>query len=606
MSTTSAPPRWDMTVVYSGLDSADFHEGFQSLVDEINGLVELFDGLGVGQRAGSIYTPDIASTFQIVMERVAAVADRAATLRAYVHSFVATDSRDTVAQARASELQRHLVLLTQLETRLIAWIGSIDVNRLMADSQMARDHAFLLEKTNIQARHLMSPSEENLASEMNLTAGAAWSKLHATVSSQLIVPVQVGGTIQDLPMPVVRNLAYDPDRETRRNAYWSELQAWERVSAPLAAALNSIKGETNTLESRRGWHDALEVAIFNNNIDDDTLDAMMGAARDSFPDFRRYLLAKARALGLPRLTWYDIFAPVGRSTRVWDFGAAQEFLLDQFETYSPALRSFAERAFDEHWIDAEPRPGKRDGAFCMYLRNDESRVMSNYKPSFEGMSTLAHELGHAYHNFNLARRTPLQRETPMTLAETASIFCETVVREAALANSAPEEQLAILEASLEGSCQVVVDITSRFLFERNLFAARQQRELSVPELNELMLDSQRETYGDGLDQSELHPYMWAVKGHYYSAGYPFYNFPYMFGQLFGLGLYARYRKDPTSFRESYDDLLSATGLADAATLASSFGIDIRSRSFWTSSLDIVRKDIDRFVSLVDGDAPASL
>lgn len=235
----------------------------------------------------------------------------------------------------------------------------------------------------------------------------------------------------------------------------------------------------------------------------------------------------------------------------------------------------------------------------MSLRNDESRIMSNYKPSFEGMSTLAHELGHAYHNFNLAPRTILQRDTPMTLAETASIFCETIVREAALANSGPEEQLSILEASLEGSSQVVVDITSRFEFERNLFEARRKRELSVPELNELMLESQRQTYGDGLDQSQLHPYMWAVKGHYYSAGYPFYNFPYMFGQLFGLGLYARYRTDPETFRRSYDELLSSTGLADAATLAGRFDIDIRSPQFWTSSLDIIRQDIDRFVSLTE-------
>jgi oligoendopeptidase F len=214
------------------------------------------------------------------------------------------------------------------------------------------------------------------------------------------------------------------------------------------------------------------------------------------------------------------------------------------------------------------------------------------------MSTLAHELGHGYHNLNLADRTMLQRDTPMTLAETASIFCETIVREAALARADAAERLEILEASLQGSCQVVVDITSRFLFERRVFEGRQQRELSVGELNEFMLQAQRETYGDGLDEALLHPYMWAMKPHYYSAGRSFYNFPYMFGLLFGLGLYARYRQDPEQFRASYDDLLSSTGLADAATLAARFGIEIRTPAFWAASLDIVRGDIDRFESLV--------
>src|SRR5581483_6329348 len=238
------------------------------------------------------------------------------------------------------------------------------------------------------------------------------------------------------------------------------------------------------------------------------------------------------------------------------------------------LSDFAARAFREHWIDAEPHAGKVDGAYCAPLRKDESRVLANFKPSYGGMSTLAHELGHGYHNLNLAQRTMLQQETPMTLAETASIFCETIIRHAALQNANTQEQIAILEASLQGSCQVVVDITSRFLFEQRVFERRKQRELSVDELNALMVEAQRETYGDELDEDALHPYMWAMKPHYYSSEYSFYNSPYMFGLLFGLGLYALYQKDPEGFKKGYDALLSQTGLADAATLAAQFNIDI--------------------------------
>jgi oligoendopeptidase F len=236
----------------------------------------------------------------------------------------------------------------------------------------------------------------------------------------------------------------------------------------------------------------------------------------------------------------------------------------------------------------------------MFVRGDESRVLTNFAPSYGGMRTLAHELGHGYHNLNLAPRTMLQRQTPMTLAETASIFCETLIRDAALADADRAEQMQIVEAFIQNACQVVLDITSRFLFESRVFERRRARELSVAELCDLMRDAQIETYGDGLDQTQLHPYMWAAKVHYYNAGLSFYNFPYMFGLLFGLGLYAHYQRDPQSFRRGYDELLSSTGLADAATLAARFAIDLRAPDFWRASLNVVRADIDRFADLVQG------
>jgi oligoendopeptidase F len=231
----------------------------------------------------------------------------------------------------------------------------------------------------------------------------------------------------------------------------------------------------------------------------------------------------------------------------------------------------------------------------MRLRRDESRILVNYKPAFGAVSTLAHELGHAYHNRCLAERTYLQRQTPMTLAETASIFCETIIRQAALQQADPQERLAILEASLQGMTQVVVDITSRYLFEKRLFEQRQERELSVRELCELMRNAQLETYGEGLDPNALHPYMWAAKPHYYGSA--FYNYPYMFGLLFGLGLYALYQHDPQGFRARYDELLSRTGMADAVELAREFGFDIRTPTFWRSSFDVIRADIDQFEQL---------
>lgn len=597
--TATALPHWDMTVVYPSFESPEFEQGFNSVIQSIAELAELFDQEGIGSNTAA--TPDTTSavtSFERVIERYNTVLDETRTLSVYISSFVATDSRNNLAQSKLSQLQQHTMRLSQLGTRFTAWLGEQDVEALISDSQVAGEHGFALRRAKQQAQHLMSPAEEALAAELNLSSGTAWTKLHNTVTSQLTVPIERNGQTEVLPMSMVRNLAYEADRDVRRKAYEAELEGWKGVAVPLAAALNSIKGEVNTLAYRRDWESPLDAALFTNNIDRQTLDAMLAAARETFPDFRRYLHTKARAIGVEKLAWYDMFAPVGTSTKVWPYDEATTFIVEQFGTFSDRMSEFAARAFREQWIDAEPRPGKRDGAFCSPLRKDESRVFTNYKPAFGGVSTLAHELGHAYHNLNLAGRTMLQRSTPMTLAETASIFCETIIRQAALANADTQEQIAILEASLQGSCQIVVDITSRFLFEQRVFETRRQRELAVDELNTLMLEAQRETYGDGLDQDQLHPYMWAMKPHYYSTGLSFYNYPYMFGLLFGLGLYARYQQDPEAFKASYDELLASTGLADAATLAERFNIDIRTIDFWRDSLRLVRADIDQFEQLI--------
>jgi pepF/M3 family oligoendopeptidase len=594
--TNTTLPHWDMAVIYPSLDSAEFAAGFDSAVQAITDMEALFDQHGIALRDAAPLDEASVAAAESVIERYNTVLKEVHTLGAYIRCFVSTNSRDTLAQARLSELQQQGLRLSLLGTRFTAWVGVLDVEALIARSATARVHAFMLRKAKQSAEHLMAPALEELAAEQSLTSGAAWSKLYSTFTSQLAVPFERDGQAAELPISAVRNIAYNPDRELRRRAYQTELAAWERAAVPIAAALNSLKGETNALTQRRAWETPLDATLFGSNIDRATLDAMLQAARESFPDFRRYLRAKARALGIPALAWYDLFAPVGASEHSWSFDTAAHFIAEQFGSFSPKLRGLAERAFGERWIDAEPRAGKVGGAFCMYLRADESRILANYEPSFNSVSTLAHELGHAYHNLNLAARTLLQRSTPMTLAETASIFCETIVVQAALCNATTQEQIAILESSLQNACQVVVDISSRFLFEQRVFERRQQRELSIAEFNELMLGAQDETYGDGLDPAALHPYMWAAKGHYYGA--TFYNYPYMFGLLFGLGLYARYQSDPDGFKDGYDDLLSSTGMGDAAELAGRFGIDLRSADFWRASLDVIRRDIDRFEALI--------
>ena len=598
MSTTAERlPRWDLAPFFPGVDSAELDAAVDSALAAIEELERDFAREGVGG-AEPAREPS-AESFERLLGGLNDTIERVTLVGAYLYLLVTADSRDEAAQARMSELGRHDARLTKLATRFTAWLGAIDVEALIERSEMARGHAFALREAREEARHLMAQGEEELAADLDLAAGAAWRRLHGDVSSQLGVAFERDGERRELPMSEIRSLAHDRDRELRRRAYEAELGAWEAASVPLAAALNSIKWQVLTLAERRGWESPLEAALFANRIDETTLEAMLAAAREAFPDLRRYLRAKGRALGLDAPAWYDIFAPVGGGGREWSYAAARAFVVEQFGRYSPRLRDYAARAFAEEWVDAEPRPGKADGAFCMHVRGDESRVLANYTPAYYGVSTLAHELGHGYHNLQRAPLTPIQRQTPMTLAETASTFCETIVRQAALAQASPGEQLEILEGSLQDSTQIVLDVTSRYLFERRLFERRRERELSAPELCELMLETQRETYGDGLDGEHLHPYMWAVKGHYYSADRSFYNFPYMFGLLFGLGLYARYRDDPERFRAGYDDLLAQTGSADAATLAARFEINVRSPGFWRSSLAVIRADVDRFEALVE-------
>ncbi|HYH11632.1 MAG TPA: M3 family oligoendopeptidase [Thermomicrobiales bacterium] len=590
-------PHWDMTTIYPGLESPEFNAAVEEVKAKLGELEESVQNLELGAAVND----RTVATYDSLTDRLNALYDQGNTVRAFVSGYTSVDSRNELANARESELRIQFARLSMVSTRYTAWLGSLDTEALIEASTVASAHAYAVRQAKIEAEHLMTQAEEDLASQMAISGGHAWGKLHDDISSQIMVEVEKEvGKPELLAMTEVRNLENDPDRGVRQRAWEAEVAAWKQWETPLAATLNGVKGQHLTLAQRRGWDEVLDEALFQNHIDRGTLDAMMGAARDAFPDLHRYFAAKAKALGLEKLAWYDLSAPLSAEGRKWEWDDAVAFVNEQFGTFSDRLRGLSERAFDERWIDAEPRSGKTGGAFCMGVRPGESRILSNFSPSFDGVSTLAHELGHAYHNMCEEDRTMIQAMgTPMTLAETASTFCETILRKAALNTVEPDEQIAILEGALQDAAAITVDITSRFLFEQSVFARRAERELSADEFCQLMTDAQKQTYGDAIEESTLHPYMWAVKPHYYSMSYAFYNYPYMFGLLFGTGLYAQYERDPDGFRASYDDLLSSTGMAGAAELAGRFGIDIRSRDFWQGSLDVIREDVDRFVALVD-------
>lgn len=590
-------PHWEMSPVFPSLDSPEFTAAFDTFVTAIGEARARFDEYNIRKSSEAQVDDATVTAFDDVLTRLNEIHETARTLRAYVHAFVATEAQNDEAQARNSELQMHLVELDKFEKRLVAWVGSLDSGALIERSSVAADHEFWVRRAREEARQQMSEVEEDLAAGLGPSGLAAWAKLHGNVTSRVMVELRKpDGTTERLPMATIAGMAMqDPDPAMREAAYRAALATWPSVEVPLAAALNSIKGWINELNRRRGWADAIEPALFVNNIDRTTLEAMQEACVESFPDFRRYFRAKARLFGKDKLPWWDLAAPVGAERKRWTWDETASFIVEQFGTYSDRLADLAARAFLHRWIDAEPREGKRSGGFCMGVQDDESRILVNFTNSFLDVATVAHELGHAYHNINLAHRTPYQRRTPMALAETASTFCETIVTRAMLAQASDDQRLGILNGDLVRDSMIVVSIHSRFLFEKAVCERREQRELSPSELCTLMADSQMDVFGDAIDPDGLHPYMWCVSPHYY--GLPFYNWPYTFGLLFGLGLYKRYEEDPDAFLAGYDDLLSATGMDDAAGLCARFGIDVRSTDFWRASLDVVRERIAEFERL---------
>ncbi|MEY2398357.1 MAG: hypothetical protein QOJ00_1531 [Actinomycetota bacterium] len=593
---TAALPHWDLSDIYPSLSSREYAAAREAFGAGVVRLEALFGEHDVRGGDHLDVTPAAVEAFEASLGGANEVLNELRRVNAYISSFVTTDARDDEAQAELSGLQQDAARLGKLRTRLDAFVARFDRDALVGASTVAADHAFPLERAALRAAHQMSEPEEALASDLTLTGGSAWYRMYSDVTARITVPVDLPDIgMKELPMAQVRALAKDENRVTRKNAFDAELEGWKTWSVPIAAALNSIKGEAATLNARRGYASALEPALAFNNVEPETLAAMQRAVVASFPDFRRYMDAKAKLLGVgDHLAFYDLFAPVatGADGSV-DWDGATSSVQDAFAGFSPALAGLARRALEEKWVDAEIRDGKGGGAFCMSVDGDRSLVLLNFDGSFDSVQTLAHELGHAYHNTQLANRTPYQRMTPMALAETASIFCETVMVEHGLAHADDKARLNILEVDLQGSCQVVVDIHSRFLFERALSERRKERALSVAELCDVMADAQAQTYGDAL--SVDHPYMWAAKPHYYGSA--FYNWPYTFGLLFGIGLYAAYRVDPDKFRSGYDDLLSATGLGSAAALAARFEIDVTDEAFWTASLDVVRARIDEFCRL---------
>lgn len=584
---------WSLKELYLSFNSNEFREDIErlsSIIDDINiWAIEVVKD-----------NENLVVKLEEYIKRLSNFTELASKLGAFIELSLSVNTKDGNALKYSDIFEKKLTKIVESSTKLKKWISCIsNLDSIINTSKLLKEHKFVLNELAEKSKYLLSDGEENIIANMQNTGSTAWAKLKDTLISTLKVEIEKNGQIKEIPLTLVLNMAYDKNPEVRKKAYEAEIKSYKKIEEGVAAALNGIKGEVLTICELRGYNSPLQSTLINSRMDQESLNSMLSAMKESLPIFRKYLKRKANILGHKNgLPFYDMYAPIVDVDMKFSYEEGAKFIEKNFRTFSNNLADFAKRAINNNWIDVKPREGKVGGAFCAGLHFlGESRILLNYGDTFSDVVTFAHELGHGFHGYCLNNESILNSDYPMPIAETASTFCETIIKKAAIKDASVDEALSILESEISDCTQVIVDIYSRFLFEKMLFEARKESSLSVEEIKELMLRAQKEAYGDGLDHNYLHPYMWAWKPHYYSANNNYYNFPYAFGLLFAKGLYAEYMKKGDSFTKDYENLLSITGKNKIADITKVIGVDIQDIEFWRSSLKTIEDDIERFITL---------
>lgn len=581
---------WDLDILYKGYDDPKYQsdlEQAKKIILQIDELAKNYQELEVGQA--------ICDSLKLSEELNKLVSE--------LFSYSSLRSSTNVNDLEAGEEYSKLIIMLQdsipSEIAFQKLVKDVDLEELAKTYPLINTYKFNLKNLQESAKHMLSNQEEILESKLQLVASSSWSDLQSQLTSNLSIKVK--GFKEKMPLSAVRNLAYDSSEEVRKNAYQAELKAYKKIDASVAMALNNIKREVNIMGELRGYQDALEKTLQQSHMSKETLDALIEAIMDEAPNFRKYFKLKAQALGHKNgLPFYELFAPMGKLTKTYSFEEARDLVLDVYQSFSDSLYEMGKKAFSERWIDVLPHEGKVGGAFCAGIDNHaQSRILTNFTGSLGDVQTLAHELGHAYHGQVCLENAQLNRDYPMQLAETASIFCQTLMAKKMEKDiTDPFEKLTVVENSLQEDTQCVIDILSRYLFESKVLATPIVKPLNAEAMCEMMLEAQDESYGDGLDKKYRHPYMWLCKSHYYSAGLNYYNWPYAFGLLYGKGLYKEYLKDKDAFVKNYDKMLKNTAMMSVEEVALTMNIDVTKKDFWIESLKFIEEDIDLFEKLL--------
>lgn len=581
--------KWSLDVLYKGYDDPKF------AADEarLEQLIKQFSAFAADLKGDP--KDELVKALKLNEQIIGTASD----LFSFASLSQSTDTSDVQAAAVLGRLSSKMSQMAGPRTALVQYVAGLDdLDSIIDSDPLLKEHEFFLHNIKEESRYTLSPEVEQAISLYEISGSSAWSDLQSYLTST--VPVDYDGKTTNLSD--IRNLAYDPDPQVRKSAYEAELKSYERIKDGIAFALNSIKLEVIRHCQLRGYESPLDETLKNAHMKKETLEALLGAMEEYLPRFWEYLKVKGRLLGYENgLPFYEMFAPLEGNNKEYTTDDAKKYLVDLFSTFDREETDMIARAFDEAWIDFYPHDGKVGGAFCAELTTaGESRILTNFGGTLGDVVTLAHELGHAFHNHCLKDNSYMNRDVSMPVAETASTFNEVVAMNAAIAmEKDPIAKRALIENQLQDATQIICDIYSRYLFETSVFENRENEFMFADRLCDLMLEAQKKAYGDGLDHEHLHPYMWCCKGHYYSGHLSFYNFPYAFGGLFARGLYAKYLKDGESFVPLYKKLLKATGTTTVEGAAMVAGIDLTDREFWRSSLQILADEIDEFIALCE-------
>ena len=594
----SALPNWDMTPYFSAHGAPDyvgFRDRLAADATRLLGRITLLGPPADGTR----------KSWVALLTELEQAELRARHLESYLECLGSADVRDEAVQR---DTAAYATLAAELEKAMLVARARLSEASDAEFAQLVGDEALLpvryrLGRMREQARHSMPLEHEALAADLNITGMSAWGRLYDQLSGTLTFELEVPDRPTERhPVCMVQSLLGDRDPTLRKAALVGANRAWEKEAGTVGACLNAISGTRLMLYRRRGIEHFLAPALFDAAIEPGTLSAMWSAVRQRQDLGRRYLRLKARLIGRARLGFQDLEAPLPESKALpipWP--EAEERVLNAFREFYPALHEFARHALDAHWVDWQPREGKRPGGFCSTSPLiDQSRIFMTYVGSRGDVTTLAHELGHAFHGWLLRGTRRWARVYPMTLAETASTFAEQVVSDALLdaPDASTAERRVLLDLRLSDAATYLLNLPMRFDFEHALYQERQQGELPLSRLRELMLDAQRNNYGDALDPDELNPWFWASKLHFYITDLSFYNFPYVFGFLFSRGIFARAKAEGPGFLRRYESLLRLSGSDTVENVArDAVGVELGTPDFWHTCLDHVQRDLERFEAL---------
>ena len=598
-TTTTLPPAptWDLEAIFPGgsgsKEFADFRTGVKTDITTtwklITSLPEPLDA-----RSAPVWTEAILA-FQDLIEKIELV-------QSFAHCLVAQNVADSVAHTIEGESDIFVAewekMRTTLEARAIkttdaAWDALVSGARLV-------EIKFFLNELREQGREKMSPELESLALDLSVNGIHAWNRLYDKMAADLMVDFEENGTVKQLSLGQLATKMSEPNRKLRRQAFEKLEGAWDTRADLAAMTLNALGGFRLTLYKNRGWDSHLHEALQAARLKKETLDTMWRTIEAKIPILKKYIDAKKKLLGMDSNRWYDQYAPCGTVDKQYSYDDAAKFIIENKGSFSSDMAEFSKHAIDRRWIEAEDRAGKMGGGYCTGMGpKRETRIFMTYANSYENLLTLAHELGHAYHSWVLKEKAYLSTAYPMTLAETASIFAELLVTDAALQTvTDPREKLMLLDQKLQQPYTMFCNIYCRYLFEDSFYTERRNGVVSRDRLNELMLAAQKRAFGGLLDADGYHKYFWASKLHFFISERAFYNFPYTFGYLFAGGVYNLARKEGKSFADKYRALLADTGSMTTEEVAMKhLGADLTRDQFWTEAVNRSLADVDEYVRL---------